>query len=73
MEEEETPDRLIKMISLNFIIQPAILFHCRMEHSYAAATGTGIWQVTALSGIIYPGSYYLVQEAAGTGGVFKFA
>src|SRR5215831_1485887 len=33
---------------------------------YASATGT-TWQVTTLSGTIQPGTYYLVQEAAGTG------
>jgi uncharacterized protein len=35
---------------------------------YAAATGTGAWQVTTLTGSIAPGEYYLVQEAAGAGG-----
>lgn len=35
---------------------------------YASATGTGIWQVTALAGTLQPKQYYLVQEAAGTGG-----
>jgi predicted extracellular nuclease len=34
---------------------------------YASATGTS-WQVTALSGTIQPGNYYLIQEAAGSGG-----
>ncbi len=34
---------------------------------YASATGT-TWQVTALSGVLSPGQYYLVQEAAGAGG-----
>ncbi|HVX38375.1 MAG TPA: DNA/RNA non-specific endonuclease, partial [Gemmatimonadaceae bacterium] len=34
---------------------------------YASAKGTS-WQVTALSGSIAPGAYYLVQEAAGNGG-----
>ncbi len=34
---------------------------------YASAAGT-TWQVTALSGTIQPGGYYLVQQAAGTGG-----
>ena len=34
---------------------------------YASATGTS-WQVTALSGTLQPGKYYLVQEAAGSGG-----
>ena len=34
---------------------------------YAASGGT-TWQVTNLSGSIAPGKYYLVQEAAGTGG-----
>lgn len=34
---------------------------------YASATGT-TWQVTALSGTLLPGRYYLVQEAQGTGG-----
>jgi DNA/RNA endonuclease G (NUC1) len=34
---------------------------------YASAAGT-TWQVTALSGSIPPGGYYLVQEAQGTGG-----
>lgn len=35
---------------------------------YASATGSS-WQVTRLSGIIAPGSYYLIQQAFGTGGV----
>lgn len=34
---------------------------------YASSTGSS-WQVTALSGTIGAGQYYLVQEAAGTGG-----
>jgi DNA/RNA endonuclease G (NUC1) len=34
---------------------------------YASAAGT-TWQVTALSGSIPPGGYYLVQEAQGAGG-----
>ncbi len=34
---------------------------------YAASTGTS-WQKTSLSGPIAPGGYYLVQQAAGTGG-----
>ena len=34
---------------------------------YASAAGT-TWQVTALSGSIPPGGYYLVQEAQGSGG-----
>lgn len=34
---------------------------------YASATGSS-WQVTALSGTIEPGGYYLVQQAAGAGG-----
>ena len=34
---------------------------------YASAGGTS-WSATNLSGIIQPGKYYLVQEAAGTGG-----
>jgi uncharacterized protein len=34
---------------------------------YAAATGTS-WQRTNLTGTLQPGQYYLVQEAAGTGG-----
>ena len=34
---------------------------------YASVTGT-TWQVTALTGTIAAGGYYLVQEAAGTGG-----
>ncbi len=34
---------------------------------YGSATGT-TWSVTPLSGSIAPGRYYLVQEAAGTGG-----
>jgi uncharacterized repeat protein (TIGR01451 family) len=32
---------------------------------YQAATGTGAWNVTNLSGTIQPGQYYLVQEASG--------
>ena len=34
---------------------------------YASAAGS-TWQVTPLSGTIAPGSYYLIQEAAGAGG-----
>src|SRR5262249_52707119 len=34
---------------------------------YASAAGS-TWQVTALSGTIQPGHYYLIQEAAGAGG-----
>ncbi|HEX9075233.1 MAG TPA: lamin tail domain-containing protein, partial [Anaerolineae bacterium] len=34
---------------------------------YASASGSA-WQATALVGSIAPGQYYLVQEAAGTGG-----
>ena len=34
---------------------------------YASATGTA-WAVTNLTGSIAPGGYYLVQQAAGTGG-----
>src|SRR5436305_1134705 len=35
---------------------------------YNSTAGTGTWQVTALSGSLAPGQYYLVQEAAGAGG-----
>ena len=34
---------------------------------YASAAGT-TWAVTPITGIIQPGHYYLIQEAAGTGG-----
>lgn len=34
---------------------------------YASSSGSS-WQVTSLSGSIGPGQYYLVREAAGTGG-----
>lgn len=34
---------------------------------YASASGTS-WQVTALSGSVGPGQYYLVQQAPGSGG-----
>jgi uncharacterized protein len=34
---------------------------------YASATGS-TWQVTALSGTLQPGQYYLVQQAQGAGG-----
>ncbi|TMF54946.1 MAG: lamin tail domain-containing protein, partial [Chloroflexi bacterium] len=34
---------------------------------YAAAAGSS-WTKTNLSGVIQPGQYFLVQEAAGTGG-----
>jgi uncharacterized repeat protein (TIGR02543 family) len=34
---------------------------------YASATGS-TWQTTAISGVIPPGQYYLVREAAGAGG-----
>ncbi len=36
---------------------------------YNSATGTGAWQVTILTNFtLQPGKYYLVQQAAGTGG-----
>lgn len=35
---------------------------------YASATGTGTWNVTALNGSIPAHGFYLVQEAAGSGG-----
>lgn len=35
---------------------------------YSSAAGTGTWQVTALTGSIAPGKYYLVQELAGANG-----
>ncbi len=35
---------------------------------YLSAGGTGTWSTTPLSGTIQPGRYYLIQEAAGTGG-----
>ncbi|MEO7922455.1 MAG: lamin tail domain-containing protein [Chitinophagaceae bacterium] len=36
---------------------------------YNSATGTGAWQKTNLTNVtIAPGQYYLIQEAAGTGG-----
>ncbi len=36
---------------------------------YSSATGTGAWQVTNLTNFtLQPGQYYLVQQAAGTGG-----
>ncbi|HTL09965.1 MAG TPA: lamin tail domain-containing protein, partial [Chitinophagaceae bacterium] len=35
---------------------------------YSAAAGTGTWQVHTLSGIIPAHSFFLVQEAAGSGG-----
>jgi uncharacterized protein len=34
---------------------------------YASATGTS-WQFTALSGVVAPGRYYLIQQGAGAGG-----
>ncbi len=37
---------------------------------YANATGT-TWQITALSGPLDPGKYYLIQEAAGSGGTLN--
>ncbi len=35
---------------------------------YVAATGTGTWSVTGLTGTLVPGQYYLVQEAGGANG-----
>ena len=35
---------------------------------YSSATGTGAWVVTDLTGTIPAHGYYLVQQAAGTGG-----
>lgn len=35
---------------------------------YAGAATSGTWSVTPLSGSIAPGGYYLVQQAAGSGG-----
>jgi hypothetical protein len=32
---------------------------------YQAATGTGAWSVTNLSGTLQPGQYYLIQESSG--------
>ncbi len=32
---------------------------------YTAASGTGTWQVTPLTGSMPPGTYFLVQEAQG--------
>jgi predicted extracellular nuclease len=39
-----------------------------MSVQYASATGTGNFVATPLSGTVAPGQYYLVQEAAGSGG-----
>jgi hypothetical protein len=38
-----------------------------MSVQYASSTGSS-WSVTALSGTVAPGAYYLVAEARGTGG-----
>lgn len=35
---------------------------------YLSAAGTGTWSVTPLSGSIAAGGYYLIQQAAGSGG-----
>ena len=35
---------------------------------YLSSTGTGTWAVTPLAGSIAPGTYLLIQEAAGAGG-----
>lgn len=36
---------------------------------YASSTGTGAWTQTPLTNVtLQPGQYYLVKEAAGTGG-----
>jgi uncharacterized protein len=35
---------------------------------YTSAGGSGTWVTTALTGTIQPGGYYLVQQAAGSGG-----
>jgi hypothetical protein len=35
---------------------------------YTSAAGTGSWMLTALTGTIQPGGFFLVQEAAGSGG-----
>jgi len=35
---------------------------------YHAATGTGAWQVTPLTGVIEPGALYLIGEASGASG-----
>jgi predicted extracellular nuclease len=37
---------------------------------YASSTGTN-WNVTTLSGTIQPGRYYLIKQAAGTGGTVE--
>jgi hypothetical protein len=34
---------------------------------YASSSGTS-WQKTDLAGTVQPGRYYLIQQAAGTGG-----
>ena len=35
---------------------------------FTSAAATAAWNVTALSGTIQPGAYYLIQQAAGAGG-----
>ncbi len=35
---------------------------------YGSAGGTGNWSFTPLTGVIHPGGYHLIQEAAGSGG-----
>ncbi len=50
-----------------FNVSPATISLAGWSVQYASSTGTS-WQVTALSGSIEPGQYYLVREAAGTGG-----
>lgn len=39
-----------------------------MSVQYTSATGTGNFAATPISGSLAPGQYFLVQEAAGTGG-----
>ena len=50
-----------------FNLSPATVSLAGWSVQYASSTGSS-WQVTALSGSIEPGQYYLVREAAGAGG-----
>jgi lamin tail-like protein len=50
-----------------FNLGPSTVSLAGWSVQYASSSGSS-WQVTALSGSIGPGQYYLVREAAGTGG-----
>jgi predicted extracellular nuclease len=47
---------------------PVDLTGWSVQYASSGSTGTTVWAKTDLTGTIQPGGYFLVQEAAGTGG-----